>query len=670
MELTNYKKNCKAKEGINRLALLILLIFFTLSTFAQITIGLSEEPIKGALLQLKDKDNIADDKPNASKGLALPRLNLSDKKQLYPMFLVNPDNPASGPNAIYSTNKNALDKAHTGLIVFNLNESHEKDLCLGLNQWDGQQWNCFQQKMGNAIGYITDCSSINFSGQYLHNVSLSSGNYMNITLVVTKTGAYTITARAAYAGDNTLDNGYYFTTTGVFLTTGTYTLQVPGSGTPLKPTPTGNAGDIITITMNNEPLTLNDGVTTCNKTIKVDDSSIKPLYTMDCSETKVRGVYKIDVPLDASTNIIEVKLDVDPAAIGSTYIIETNTIDGIYFKSTGLLTNTTMTVALNGYGTPTTLNDKIFTIKSNSKKSVATCNATVNISYTSKRILGMGYYTTNYGYFINNGASLAVMNKNTNFGTLESSTVKCEGFEFSYLQGSDVPLATSIPNPTKLSQELAKNPDIIVIGYTFNFDSYTIDKLTEYLNKGGVVILFNEYYPTLSRSAVAFFKSLFANENISANNRNHRGVSYRLSSTNDEILNGPFGDARGKLWGEDASSTLAVDNLPLGDLDVYSNATCLNGTTYSGVTMFKHKTLNLFFVGDGGFLSNSSTYIGPTYADKGICPFAIDANYKPIPRTNWGETEATNQSVYNSIIFGNVMAWAIKQAQFNGINTK
>ncbi len=63
----------------------------------------------------------------------------------------------------------------------------------------------------------------------------------------------------------------------------------------------------------------------CTTNIKVEDSSIEPLYSMLCNTVQVNGVYKVNVALDAS-NTITMQLDVDPAATGATYIIETNTV--------------------------------------------------------------------------------------------------------------------------------------------------------------------------------------------------------------------------------------------------------------------------------------------------------------------------------------------------------
>ncbi|GAB6120409.1 hypothetical protein JCM30204_15580 [Dysgonomonas termitidis] len=235
---------------------------------AQVTIGSGEEPAEGAVLHLKEKENVTDAGHNSYRGLILPRVNLSEKKQLYPMFLNNPEDPASGANSNYISNKIALNKTHTGMIVYNLTENDEKELCLGLNQWDGEQWNCFQQKIGNAVGHIVDCDGINIAGHYKSPdqypqtppgsavVPLDASSYITIKLEITKPGAYTIHVTPAYAGDHTKTNGYFFIASGMFMEKGVYTLTIPGSGTPFWYTPAGNPGDELAVTMNGKPLVL------------------------------------------------------------------------------------------------------------------------------------------------------------------------------------------------------------------------------------------------------------------------------------------------------------------------------------------------------------------------------------------------------------------------------
>lgn len=668
MKLTNMRQILK-QMPFGRLLLLIAIFCTSLTTNAQVTIGSGEPSVDGALLQLKDKENIVDGTANAFKGLALPRVNLSLKNQLFPMFLKDSSNPASGPSDDYVANKASIDLMHTGLIVYNLVEDEDKELCLGLNQWDGEKWNCFEKKLGNAVAELGSCDSLTFAGIYQNEISLDASNYMTIPLHITKAGAYTLTAMPDPS------NGYYFTTSGVFLTTGYYFLSIPGAGTPKNFTPDGASGDNIKITFNSKPLN------TCDPLyIKVKDSSKKPLYTMDCSSVKVKGVYKVDQALDPNTNYIELKLNVDAAAIGATYLIETNTVDGISFKDQGLLTSTSMTIQLKGSGTPTSVDNKYMTLTSNSQKSVTTCNATVVVVIPKKKMLVLGYVDA-YGWVpgIPGRGSYEVLTSPNNFGQNENSIVKTEGFDIIY------PAINGFPSLSQtnyiLDQLTNQKVDICYIGQDIYAGGSSAEQvlfrqtLIDFVNKKGVLVLFWEANPSSNGGAQVLFRQLFSNPNITQSAvSTGAGAVYKTTAINDEVLNGPFGDVRNKYWGEDASWAMSIANLPSGEIDVYSwgddQTTTSDGAYLANVTGFKHKSLNLVYFGDGGFCSSVySATSGNTQTGNTLCPFNWNpTNMFPTPKPNYGKT-TSSYSVYNSTIWANTLAWALKQAQFNGINT-
>jgi len=114
---------------------ILLTAFFGLAC-GQVTIGATEPPVGGAMLDLKENDSNGG--VTAYKGLALPRVKLSDLNKLYPMFLTDPNDPASAANADYDTDpeKLAMDRMHTGLTVYNVN------ICLGRGVWvwAGNEW--------------------------------------------------------------------------------------------------------------------------------------------------------------------------------------------------------------------------------------------------------------------------------------------------------------------------------------------------------------------------------------------------------------------------------------------------------------------------------------------------------------------------------------------------
>jgi hypothetical protein len=127
----------KAKTIKTVFILSLLGVFSIPQLHAQVSIGTTEVPAAGALLQVKEKTGVADDGANAYHGVSLPRVTLTDKGNLYPMFLLDETNPASGPNADYSANKATLDKTHTGLVVYNTGGTI---LPKGLACWTGTVW--------------------------------------------------------------------------------------------------------------------------------------------------------------------------------------------------------------------------------------------------------------------------------------------------------------------------------------------------------------------------------------------------------------------------------------------------------------------------------------------------------------------------------------------------
>lgn len=574
-------------------------IYFT-SAYAQVGIN-TEAPDEKAILEIVSSE----------KGMLVPRMTEAQRDLIQPT----------------TTNQQSL-------LIFNTDED-----CF--NYWHKieKEWKSVCGKIGKAEFEITDCNAVTVSGQYLSATALTPANYITVPVKVTKVGTYNITAMPDPA------NGYYFTISGEFLATGNYNIIVPGAGTPTTPTPTGTQGNEVKIS-------LNDVLSGCSVFIPIEDSSIKPLYTMNCSATKVNGVYKINTPLTGS-NTITMTLAVDPAASGASYIITTNTVDGISFSGSGILIGgTNQVVTLYGTGTPTSMDPKRFTITSNSKSDVTTCSATVTIAYTKKKVLSIGTYANIYGYnFSGTAYSNQMITAQANFGTQENSLIKAEGFEF-------ISPGDFSPSLAQLQTALNQNPDFIIMGVWWDPTVAMADLLVDYLAKGGIILAFME-----EAGGTRILQRLFANTSISGTLVNAAGAVYRYPIMNDEILNGPFGDIRGLQWGEDASQTRAMYNIPTSSITVYSNDQDISAGNAGtgGITAFKHNSLNLIFVADGGF--NSAANNAPTSTT--ICPFNIDANKYPIPKTNYGRG-ATRYTVYNSIFTANAIAWAIKTAQFKG----
>ena len=132
---------------------LLALSIFTNNIFAQVTIGSGKRPIDGALLQLKEEEGTG---ANAKKGLLLPRVELTDKDNLYPML---EESPGSGtPGDMYTPGlKDTEDTNHIGLLVFNTNKC--KGFARGVYTWTGKEWT---QVTNNPV---LDLPSISINGQ-------------------------------------------------------------------------------------------------------------------------------------------------------------------------------------------------------------------------------------------------------------------------------------------------------------------------------------------------------------------------------------------------------------------------------------------------------------------------------------------------------------------------
>jgi hypothetical protein len=118
----------------------ILLSFLIMTSFyfrltAQVTIGEGEEPLGGALLQLKTvSDSVSNGDMNATKGLAFPRVNLTSTYDLFPMYSNDP---------YYTAHKAELDRTHKGLMVYNIGDAFAP----GMYFWDGTQWMVFESNV-------------------------------------------------------------------------------------------------------------------------------------------------------------------------------------------------------------------------------------------------------------------------------------------------------------------------------------------------------------------------------------------------------------------------------------------------------------------------------------------------------------------------------------------
>lgn len=136
--------------------LLFLIAVFSIHEIkAQVTIGSNIPSKEGALLDLKENGNNA---VNSARGLMLPRVNLTDMSNLYPMF--ESTSVPGTPNGEYNTpeKKSNQDAIHTGLLVYNLNSC--KGFSPGAYSWLGDKWKLLGPDKSTKLPTV----SVSFSG--------------------------------------------------------------------------------------------------------------------------------------------------------------------------------------------------------------------------------------------------------------------------------------------------------------------------------------------------------------------------------------------------------------------------------------------------------------------------------------------------------------------------
>lgn len=131
-----------------------LILFVSLSLLlathlnAQVTIGVDKDPLSGALLQLKQNDNTAE---NATKGLGMPRVKITD---------LTPTTKAGLSQSIGGDSSEEWDlDEHIGLLVYNVSE----DLCIeplplqkGMHVWTGTEWQYLGEVISSTVKTYTD----------------------------------------------------------------------------------------------------------------------------------------------------------------------------------------------------------------------------------------------------------------------------------------------------------------------------------------------------------------------------------------------------------------------------------------------------------------------------------------------------------------------------------
>ncbi|MDR1730175.1 MAG: hypothetical protein LBR52_05890 [Prevotellaceae bacterium] len=639
------------KTRIIRTKLLAWILFaLTPIAQAQVTVGLDENPVAGAILQLKEKASVTDSAQNAYRGFALPRVVLIDKHELYPMFLADPTDPSSTPSADYTSNKATIKKAHTGLTVYNLIENDNLDLCKGLNLWDGTQWICFQPRTNIAKFNTVSCAGIVPNGTYTAGTPTNASNYLQLTLTVAKVGAYTISA--------TTGNGYNFYLSGIASNTGTMTVNLPCQGTPV------NAG---TNTLTFSGITLATG---CTPTVTV--APAVATYSIDCSTLTVNGTYLKGTALTSSNTI---QLNVVTTAPGS-YSISTPVTNGISFSAAGnFSTSGTQQITLAGTGIPTVNMSFSVTVNANTQQGNNSCTATIPVTLPVLTYAVIGVSDYSWSPSAARGAAIA---NTANFGPY--GKLKIQGLNLMWSTNSETTAAGYLNNGytgagvTGGGTYTNAQPDVVLFcnyadGGT---DTNLAPALGNYSNKGGCIIysvpdgnatqvnaILNAVFGTTGNAA----QPQIAGSGTTDDN------DYQIANlSNDPIINGFFGNLGSKYWGEDNGSTgsIIVTAMPSNSVQICSAYNPFGKTSvnpaYSIVWYNPAKGFVYFGDSTGSSTSDQTTDVYPSLFINNVPQSKYYGNYPHSSAT------MASQIVYNSYLEFNALAWALRKAAISGIN--
>ncbi|WP_286417115.1 hypothetical protein [Myroides odoratimimus] len=464
------------------------------------------------------------------------------------------------------------------------------------------------------IKYGVDCSQVIIAGVYKQDEAVTSLNTVTIKVDVQATGETSIST-------NTVA-GIHFTSGPLsFDSIGVRDVVLTAVGTPTTP------GDH-TFTLESA----NGMISACSFNVKVDAQPVA--YNLMCSSIKVEGSYAPNIAMNADNKML---LSVNVQYPG-TYSISTNTVNGVTFSASGTFTITgTQEVVLTATGTPVTGGIHRYTITTNSSVGANTCNRNIEYLYRKMNILGLGGGAYQPATASGSEASRAIPQALGNFGP--NGTVKMEGITiFNGGTGQGNTLKNNI-NSNKI--------DIVVIGYNYQPDANSITVLENFVkNKKGVLIHSQENGATSTRdliNAIAF------SANTAASGTGQTYINPILN-VDDPILNGPFGDVRGKNTGSDVNNSYYVTGY---SIEFQSFIHQEGNTTRSW--FLKHNSLGYVYIGDSGWTAGSASNNSTT-----IWPAAITSGGTPISKSyNGGVT------VFNSLLYANTLTWAIKYAQEN-----
>jgi hypothetical protein len=487
------------------------------------------------------------------------------------------------------------------------------------------------------IAFSVDCSGIvlNNFGTIMQGQAIPDASTITMQVTVTSAGSTQITANFA---------GLSFSTGASLGTPGEVTLSTGVHNVTLYPVTSGQkpnqAGQL--------PISIISSKGGYSRCASPKEVTVIPA-TATFREIKItaftNGNQYIMTPYAGGADVpCDIMLSVQ-ADVAGEYNLST-TVNGVTWAGTGNIPAGTSTITLKPVS-PTTNRPISSGAKSVSLSytkitggvSTAATTNSQNVYFVQRSINVLCIGRTTYNGYSTSHNSGKFLRSSKNFGPTGTVTVK----SLTLYSGGTSPEGNSLKNAIN-----ANKADIIIVGYAYNPNSTSVKILKDFVNnKGGALIYSQEVTTSTVESLIS---EIFGS---SSNFSDSQGtVSTLISDASDPIINGPFQNLGGLQIGTDfgSSSMAATTSLP-------SSLKALGSLTNGNVNIFYSTSKGFFFCGDAGWLAGHPSV---STERNDIYPFQLNSDDTPKPKAYSGGT-----MVYNSALFGNVMAWAIDWAVKN-----
>jgi hypothetical protein len=585
----------------------ITMLFTTnMNMQAQVTVGSLLPNEDGALLDLKMYDSIPNLK-NSNKGILFSKVKLASYNSLEPLY-----------SAASATDKLKA----TGMIVYNVNTSGI-GLPAGLVQWNGEEWIPLSQEPSLA-DFTMDCSKVKVQGFFNKGKALSTlENTLIFPVNITKEGSYDINA-IVLEGNTATGAGFSFSNSGEFHHKGVAYVTLLGQGMPNKATSeiAGAAKNRVEMIING-----NNACTTSNL-IRVD--SIQARFAFDCGTLIPYFDMEKGVPVDPDHNVM--LLRIVSMSAGGEYRVETDSVNGVQFKSSGILIGANQTITLYGDGAPIKSGNFTYLLSSNSTIPTQTCTADVFVPYGNKTIYVGSANSGDYDMGAAN-AALPLMSKNDDlfdYGNYSAAP-------FHIKKGASITISRS--NSTSTTN--FNNFTAVFIGQPLIPNQAMADSLVAYVKRGGAAFI------AMDNGGKATFRRIIE----SFSGAGTYPVSL-MTDNNDDLT--PFTNGNpivndylnlsGKYLGRDKTDNFFFTNVPQDWLVVAG--------TRAQARVIMHRTYRLLLAGDGGIFSGNST---ATVANE--LPAVVSTVGAPMTKSYAGGV------AHNSAFLVSLLMWAIDTSE-------